>query len=81
VGAVICFGAAVRRRQAALCGQLICGQPIYPAAVSISGDEQPVIPDRASEDSDAAWGERPPPDDDERLNADRPPHHEEPSLG
>jgi len=73
---MICFGAAVRRPQAAL-----RGQPIYPAAVSISGDEQPVIPDRASEDSDAAWGERPPPDDDERLNADRPPHHEEPSLG
>jgi hypothetical protein len=37
-------------------------------------DDKPVLPERSEEESDAAWGERPEPDDDERLNADRPPH-------
>jgi hypothetical protein len=37
------------------------------------------VPDpdeRASEDTDEAWGDRPDPDDDERLEQDRPPHHD-----
>jgi hypothetical protein len=35
---------------------------------------EPVLPERSFEDTDAAWGDRPGPDDDERLLADRPPH-------
>jgi hypothetical protein len=30
----------------------------------------------AAEDTDAGWGERPEPDDDERLSRERPPHWE-----
>jgi hypothetical protein len=37
-------------------------------------DETPVLPVRSPDDTDAGWGERPEPDDDERLNRDRPPH-------
>ena len=38
-----------------------------------SGDTEPVLPDRAREDTDAAWGEYSERDDD-RLYRDRPPH-------
>jgi feruloyl-CoA synthase len=34
----------------------------------------PVLPERSRDDTDVGWGERPEPDDDERLRADRPPH-------
>ncbi|HEV7207400.1 MAG TPA: hypothetical protein VGN54_01535 [Mycobacteriales bacterium] len=49
--------------------------------MSTPSDEQPLLPDRASADDDAAWGDRPGPDDDERLNADRPPHHDGRTAG
>jgi hypothetical protein len=35
---------------------------------------QPVLPEQSREDTDVGWGERPEPDDDERLSRDRPPH-------
>jgi hypothetical protein len=31
-------------------------------------------PLRSLDDSDTGWGDRPEPDDDERLREDRPPH-------
>jgi hypothetical protein len=34
---------------------------------------EPVLPEQSPEDTDAAWGEYPPRDDD-RLSRDRPPH-------
>jgi hypothetical protein len=37
------------------------------------GGTEPVLPDRAPEDTDAAWGDHPERDDD-RLYRDRPPH-------
>jgi hypothetical protein len=37
-------------------------------------DDKPVLPEHSEDDTDAAWGERPEPDDEERLTADRPPH-------
>ena len=48
--------------------------------VDLSGDEQwvdddPVLPETTRDDTDAGWGERPP-DNDERLLAERPPHWE-----
>jgi hypothetical protein len=36
--------------------------------------DPPVLPDKSREDTDAGWGERPEPDDDERLSRERPPH-------
>jgi hypothetical protein len=36
--------------------------------------DPPVLPDQSQEDTDAGWGERPEPDDDERLSRERPPH-------
>jgi len=36
--------------------------------------DDPVLPPRSPDDSDIGWGERPEPDDDERLRQDRPPH-------
>jgi SnoaL-like domain len=33
-----------------------------------------VLPDQSPEDTDSGWGERPGPDDDERLYGERPPH-------
>lgn len=35
---------------------------------------KPVLPVRSKEETDAGWGERPAPDDDERLYRERPPH-------
>jgi hypothetical protein len=37
-------------------------------------DDKPALPEHGEDDTDVAWGERPEPDDEERLNADRPPH-------
>jgi hypothetical protein len=36
----------------------------------------PVLPERSSDETDAGWGDRPEPDDDERLRQDRPPHYD-----
>lgn len=35
---------------------------------------EPVLPDRAAEDTDAAWGELPEGSDDARYLRDKPPH-------
>ncbi len=35
----------------------------------------PVLPDVTSDEQDIGWGDRPEPDDDERLLRDVPPHH------
>ncbi len=42
--------------------------------IAVPAAARPVLPERAREDTDAAWGERPEPDDDERLRRERPPH-------
>jgi hypothetical protein len=36
--------------------------------------DKPALPDRSRDETDVGWGERPDPDDDERLTRDRPPH-------
>jgi hypothetical protein len=36
---------------------------------------RPVLPDVTSDEQDVGWGDRPEPDDDERLLRDVPPHH------
>ena len=38
--------------------------------------DSPAVPPQSREDTDAGWGERPEPDDDERLYRERPPHWE-----
>jgi hypothetical protein len=43
-------------------------------ASSADPDDPPALPDRSPSDSDAAWGDSPEPDDEERLTLDRPPH-------
>ena len=40
------------------------------AGPSDSGD----LPVQSQEDTDAGWGERPGPEDEDRLQRDRPPH-------
>jgi hypothetical protein len=42
-----------------------------------SPDRGPVLPQRSSDETDAGWGERPEPDDDERLRQERPPHYDQ----
>jgi hypothetical protein len=37
-------------------------------------DEEPVLPDQTTDDTDSGWGEQPD-DDDKRLRDDVPPHH------
>jgi hypothetical protein len=37
-------------------------------------DDKAVLPEQSQEDTDVGWGERPEPDDDERLYLERPPH-------
>ena len=37
-------------------------------------DDAPVLPVRGPADTDVSWGEQPEPDDDERLDRERPPH-------
>ena len=39
----------------------------------VDEDEQ-ALPVQSREDTDAAWGEAPEPDEDERFYRDRPPH-------
>jgi hypothetical protein len=46
------------------------------AAPPPAPDARPVLPQRGSDETDAGWGERPEPDDDERLREERPPHHD-----
>jgi hypothetical protein len=41
-------------------------------------DDKPAVPQRSLDDTDIGWGERPEPDDDERLSRERPPHWDEP---
>lgn len=36
--------------------------------------DTPVLPVQSQEDTDVGWGERPEPEDDERLYRERPPH-------
>ncbi|HEY1625710.1 MAG TPA: hypothetical protein VGG16_18105 [Streptosporangiaceae bacterium] len=36
--------------------------------------ERPVLPDRSTDETDVGWGDRPEPDDQDRLRQDRPPH-------
>ncbi len=36
--------------------------------------DEPVLPTRSQDDTDVGWGEPAAPDDDERLNRERPPH-------
>jgi hypothetical protein len=40
-------------------------------------DRGPVLPQRGSDETDAGWGERPEPDDDDRLRQERPPHYDQ----
>ncbi len=35
----------------------------------------PVLPDITRDEQDVGWGDRPEPDDDERLLRELPPHH------
>jgi hypothetical protein len=52
-------------------------RPVAPAAAAPgaygASAREPVLPEQSPEDTDAAWGEYPPRDDD-RLSRDRPPH-------
>jgi hypothetical protein len=49
--------------------------PNVPADVGPPNLEgQPALPVRSQDDTDVGWGERPEPDDDERLYRERPPH-------
>ncbi len=41
-------------------------------------DDQPAVPQPSQDETDVGWNEEPEPDDDERLNRDRPPHWESP---
>ena len=47
-----------------------------PKAGSPAPHDSPAVLLQSREDTDAGWGERPEPDDDERLNRERPPHWE-----
>jgi hypothetical protein len=38
-------------------------------------NEDPVLPDQTSDDTDAGWGDPPPGDDDDRFLDELPPHH------
>jgi hypothetical protein len=40
-------------------------------------DDRPVLPQRSQDETDAGWGERAEPDDDERLRQERPPHYDQ----
>jgi hypothetical protein len=52
-----------------------------PTTATRPGPPKPPPPDRpeqSAEDTDSGWGERPEPNDDERLYGDRPPHWDSP---
>jgi hypothetical protein len=36
--------------------------------------DRPLLPDRTTDETDVGWGDRPDPDDRDRLLQDRPPH-------
>ena len=36
--------------------------------------DMPLLPVQSQEDTDVGWGEQPRPEDDERLQRERPPH-------
>jgi len=38
-------------------------------------DDQPVLPDRTSDERDVGWGDEPAERDDEWFRRERPPHH------
>jgi hypothetical protein len=44
------------------------------SAGSPDPDDLPAVPTQSREDTDVGWGEPSGPDDDERLNRERPPH-------
>jgi hypothetical protein len=48
-----------------------------PDAAPPAPDPRPVLPQSGSDETDAGWGERPEPDDDERLRQERPPHYDQ----
>jgi hypothetical protein len=41
-------------------------------------NDEPLLPDQTSDDTDAGWGEQPPADDEDvrRLREERPPHYD-----
>jgi hypothetical protein len=43
----------------------------------VTDPDRPVLPDQTSDDTDRGWGDQAEGDDDERLLAERPPHHED----
>jgi len=45
-----------------------------PGVSSLGPDDPPLLPLQSQEDTDAAWGEHPEPEDDERFHRERPPH-------
>lgn len=56
-------------------------EPPASGSAAPAADDRPVLPLRSLDDplrslddSDTGWGDRPEPDDDERLREDRPPH-------
>ena len=51
-----------------------CVQEVSLRRVPTTPENQPVLPEQSREDTHVGWGERPEPDDDERLSRDRPPH-------
>jgi len=50
--------------------------PAAPRDSPAAPRDSPAVPLQSREDTDAGWGERPEPDDDERLYRERPPHGE-----
>ena len=53
----------------------VTGQPVERlTARPPVADDNAGPPEQSTEDTDSGWGERPEPDDDERLYRDRPPH-------
>lgn len=49
-----------------------------PEPPAVTPADQPLLPSRSSDETDVGWGERPEPDDDDRLRQDRPPHWDTP---
>jgi len=77
----MCLGASAPPSRPTLCGvakrdaHARQDPELTPASTSPPDpDDKPVLPTKSQEDTDAGWGERPEPDDDERLYRERPPH-------
>jgi hypothetical protein len=64
---------AAREPAATASGAPVAPAPGAEAAARGESAGEPVLPEQSPEDTDAAWGEYPPRDDD-RLYRDRPPH-------